>query len=196
MILARKRLITRLIMVAWLPAVAATFWGFSSQAFVPSAGGEPPATWPSDVSVKPAEGRYTLVVALHPECPCSSATLEELEKIMITTEGRVHAYAIFTVYRDLPHPVGETRSWRRTARIPDTSRILDDEGELARRFAALTSGEVRLYDPEGGLRFRGGITASRGHAGENPGARAVLNLVLGTCGAATPVATPVFGCPL
>ena len=196
MTLARKLLVTRLMMVAWLPVVAAGFWGFSSQAFVPAAHGEPPSTWPAGNGFEAAAGRYSLVVALHPECPCSSATLEELEKIMIKTEGRVQAYALYTDYADLPQPVGDTRNWRRAARIPHTSRILDDEGAQVRRFAALTSGEVRLYGPEGGLRFRGGITGSRGHAGENPGSLAVRDIVLEMCGASTPVATPVFGCPL
>jgi hypothetical protein len=193
---ARKLLVARLLMIAWLPMVAAGFWGFSSQSFVPSPAGEPPATWPAGLSLEPAAGRYSLVVAIHPECPCSSATLEELSKIMSKTGDRLQTYAIYAGYRDLPQPIVETRNWRRAAGLPHTSRLLDDDGRLTRRFAALTSGEVRLYDPEGGLRFRGGITASRGHAGENPGARAVHDIVLDLCGASTPVATPVFGCPL
>jgi hypothetical protein len=58
-----------------------------------------------------------------------------------------------------------------------------------------TSGQVLLYDASGRLRFRGGIRPSRGHEGDNTGRRALEALLLGD-GAAPPLSTAVFGCPL
>jgi hypothetical protein len=53
---------------------------------------------------------------------------------------------------------------------------------------------VILYDAAGRLRFSGGITAARGHAGDNLGRSAIVELLEGDSPTAT--ATPVFGCSL
>jgi hypothetical protein len=57
-----------------------------------------------------------------------------------------------------------------------------------------TSGQAFLYDAWGHLLFSGGITAARGHIGDNMGRRSVASLVSGKPSALT--STPVFGCPL
>jgi len=62
------------------------------------------------------------------------------------------------------------------------------------RVGAETSGYVLLYDRSGQLRFRGGITAGRGHAGDNAGEDAVVALVTGR--PASRQQTPVYGCSL
>ena len=51
-----------------------------------------------------------------------------------------------------------------------------------------------LYDAGGQLRFSGGITPARGHAGDNAGRSAIVALVESASSA--PVETPVFGCSL
>ena len=70
----------------------------------------------------------------------------------------------------------------------------DDDGAEARRFGVETSGQTLLYDARGALIFSGGITGSRGHAGENAGAAALAALL--TRGAAAQRGADVFGCPL
>jgi hypothetical protein len=75
------------------------------------------------------------------------------------------------------------------------SAAWDPDGREARVFGAQTSGVVFLYDTHGELLFEGGITGSRGHAGENFGAdRLAAALRSGRPGAGTP--SPVFGCSL
>jgi hypothetical protein len=65
-------------------------------------------------------------------------------------------------------------------------------GVEAERFQTKTSGQAILYDSAGHLRFNGGITASRGHEGDNVGLDAIADEIMrpGT-GAAH---APVFGC--
>jgi hypothetical protein len=72
------------------------------------------------------------------------------------------------------------------------ARKVDNNGIGARRFGSSTSGQVMLYN--GQLLFSGGITASRGHSGENDG-RSVI-IALPTEGQAATNERPVFGCRL
>jgi len=82
----------------------------------------------------------------------------------------------------------------RAQAIPGVNVFHDPGGREMRRFGAETSGQTMLYDAGGTLRFRGGITASRGHEGDNPGRSAIVaSLGEGTVQRAT---TPVFGCSL
>ncbi|HMJ91341.1 MAG TPA: hypothetical protein VK530_16080 [Candidatus Acidoferrum sp.] len=88
-----------------------------------------------------------------------------------------------------------TSSLRRNATaIPGVTVSDDPEGEQARLFGAETSGSVLLFDRAGKMIFHGGITSSRGHAGDNVGESAVLSLVVGEKTVVTQ--TPVFGCAL
>jgi hypothetical protein len=64
----------------------------------------------------------------------------------------------------------------------------------ARRFHAATSGETFLFDASGKLLFQGGVTASRGHEGENIGRSTLTALVL--TGQAERDRSVVFGCAL
>jgi hypothetical protein len=99
------------------------------------------------------------------------------------------------VYR--PRPVEP--AWARTAivetldQLPNTDVVADVDGIYATRLGMLTSGAVVLYSPQGDVEFAGGITASRGHAGDNPGA-AAISRILG--GARSIRRTPVYGCPI
>jgi hypothetical protein len=72
--------------------------------------------------------------------------------------------------------------------------VVDPEGLEAGRFGAETSGHTLLYGTDGRLLFSGGLTASRGHAGENVGESAIIALV----NHQTPLRsqTLVFGCAL
>ena len=78
--------------------------------------------------------------------------------------------------------------------LPGASIVRDDEGAEAHRFGVETSGQTLLYDRSGALVFSGGITGSRGHAGENAGELALISLL--TNGRSDRRATSVFGCPL
>ena len=71
---------------------------------------------------------------------------------------------------------------------------LDEGGVEASRFGAATSGQAILYDGDGRLVFSGGITAARGHFGDNAGSQALARLLID--GMPSRPHTPVFGCAL
>ncbi len=113
---------------------------------------------------------------------------------MAGRQGKVRAYALFL------KPEGVDAAWTNAGivanakAIPGVTVLSDDDGALARHFGVKGSGHVLVYDAVGRLRFSGGITAARGHEGDNLGTDSVLALLQRGTGDAS--ATPVFGCPL
>jgi len=148
--------------------------------------GTAPASWTGGDLARP-----TLIVAAHPRCPCTRATLHELESILQAAGPRVSCVVLFTV------PAAAGDGWMRSdvwkqAALPVKVRA-DIDGREAGSLGARTSGHTFLFAADGRLLFSGGITASRGHVGPSTGRGAVL-AQLDREGAA--METPVFGCPL
>jgi len=101
---------------------------------------------------------------------------------------------IFYVPADSNEDWAHTDLWKAATKIPDVRLTADPDGNIARQFGARTSGQTLLYDLHGKLAFSGGITAARGHSGDNDGRDSIVALLLGK----TPIRhiTPVFGCAL
>ncbi len=163
---------------------------------MPGAAGQPYLTWPAASQLQRNSHGYTLVVLLHPECPCSAATLAELATILDHSAGRLHADVVFADYDEIPSRPEASALWRQASLLTGVTLRKDSDGSEIRSFAAITSGETRLYSPSGELLFQGGITAARGHVGDNPGQAAVIDWVAGRRPASAPHSTPAFGCAL
>jgi hypothetical protein len=136
----------------------------------------------------------TLVMFMHPHCPCSRASVGELAEVMAHCQGRVNAHVLFLQPTEMKADWVETDMWREAAKIPGVTVSRDEAGREARLFGAETSGDTALYDAKGRLMFHGGITISRGHHGDNPGHDAVQSLLLGEPVQLTDA--PTFGCSL
>jgi hypothetical protein len=61
----------------------------------------------------------------------------------------------------------------------EVSVVIDRAGREARRWNVTTSGHVIVVDPQGQVRFRGGITPGRGQQGSNVGSRWLWQLLSG-----------------
>ena len=160
----------------------------------PAAPGQAPAHWPAESKIQPDFGVPTLVVMAHPHCPCTRATLGELAVLMATVQKRVNAVVVFVVPNGVPEKWEETDLWRNAAQIPGVRVVKDPGGKEAALFGALASGQTMFYDTDGKLQFSGGITASRGHSGDNVGRSTITALLFNGKSAAK--STPVFGCYL
>jgi len=166
-------------------------WTYES---TPGLAAAAPLSWPADSQLQPASDRASLVMLVHPQCPCTRASIGELAAIMAHCEGRVNAYVLFMKPEGSAENWEKTDLWQSAAKIPGVSVISDPNGEEAQRFHAVTSGQTLLYDTKGQLLFTGGITASRGHSGDNAGRSAIVSLINREVPDTTE--TSVFGCPL
>jgi hypothetical protein len=190
---ASKSLFTAAIAL-WLILVScgiAFMWNYQS---TPGAQGDPPSQWPQESRIKSIPQLPTLVLAIHPYCPCSRATIGELALLMAHAQGLVNANVLFVKPRGFSEEWEKTDLWRSAASIPGVRVMTDDQGVEAALFRSRTSGQAMLYDVQGRLVFSGGMTNSRGHSGDNDGRSAILSLL--TTGTAISKEAPVFGCPL
>jgi hypothetical protein len=147
--------------------------------------------WPETSSLPRRAGRPTLVMLAHPRCPCTRASLGELEIIAAQTQGLLDLHVVFLQSKAFDYRSG---LWRTAVALPGANVRVDPDGVEIGRFGALASGHVLLYDAAGRLAFSGGITSSRGHSGANTGRDAVVTLA--RQGRAEVLNTPVFGCAL
>src|SRR5207245_55082 len=116
-------------------------------------------------------------MVVHPHCPCSRASIEELAQIMTRCQGRLSSHVFFVKPIQCAQGWERTPLWDRAADILGVTVSCDEAGAEARRFGAATSGQVLLYQPDGTLVFSGGITLTRGHEGDNPGREAVIRFL-------------------
>lgn len=183
-----------ILLLLWTASVFGWFFFLESYSNTPGAGGLALEHWPVDSSISRSGDRPTLLMFFHPRCPCSTASMGELERLVAISQGLADIRAVFVRPEGTPCGWEQSDLWNLAKRIPDVQLSTDALGVEAKRFGALTSGEVRLYDTKGRLLFCGGITGARGHAGDNAGSAAVFSwLHWGTAGRAR---TFTFGCPL
>ena len=183
----------RVLVAGWLFATAAGLATLAAYANRPGQLGQPPALWPVDTGITRTRDGATLVVALHPACACSKATLEQLDRLAGFKPGAVRIVALVAQYAALPADADVLSAT--LAPMRNITRIADPNAALAQRFGALTSGHALLYDPAGRLRFSGGLTRARGHAGDSPGLDVLRSYVEGQP-LPTLATTSVFGCAL
>ncbi len=154
-----------------------------------------PALWPENAEIAFPAGKPALLVFLHPLCPCSRATLEELNGVLSslpkTSLPEIHLLFVRSV-KNPDWNGGEL--WERATHIPNAVRQWDVGGRIAVQFGARTSGATLLYGLDRSLLFQGGITGSRGHEGDNLGASR-LQTALET-GRRAATLSQVFGCAL
>jgi hypothetical protein len=180
--------------VVWAGAVVTgmnVLWRYRSTA---SASATTSDRWPDGSRLARDKARPTLVMFIHPHCPCSRATISELAELMERDRDRASVRVLFVKPDGTEEGWERTDSWNSANRIPGVVVETDRGGTEAVRFGAHTSGQALLFDAHGGLLFQGGITGGRGHVGNNLGRARVEALLEGR----TPdrSTSPVFGCAL
>jgi hypothetical protein len=178
----------------WLAVIMAGWIALTRYAGTPGAQILSPSQWPAESKIPLDPASPTLVMFVHPQCPCSVASMGELEALLAHTPQKLSVHILFL------DPAGSDKDWTHSdlwklaEAIPGVTIWRDTKGTEAGLFHADTSGHSVLYSSAGCLMFQGGITVARGHLGDNAGLDAVLALAGGKTPAQTH--TAVFGCPL
>ncbi|MDX1964940.1 MAG: hypothetical protein SFX18_17450 [Pirellulales bacterium] len=153
----------------------------------------PPLLWPRDGGISRSDGDYQLLMFAHPHCPCMRASLNELAAVISRSPTNMSVRIYFMCPGNNTH-WGQGNIVQQARGMTRVAVCWDRDGQIATHFGAQTAGHVLLYGKQGELLFSGGITAARGHEGQNAGRAAIISLVNGESAALT--RTPVFGCPL
>lgn len=187
--------VRKLWIAVWGIMVMATFATLANYTSRPGIAGAVPPDWPVESTITRASGRQ-LLLFLHPHCPCSNATLSELQRLVRLLPSSKQLALVY--YR----PSNSSASWEADYLNSEISlfrhaEIVDDvAGIEASRFGATTSGHVVLVGADNSIEFSGGITAGRGHEGDNP-AKSALVHILGTHSRwHGRTQFPVYGCSL
>lgn len=178
----------------WILCVTTGFLILAQEEFTPVKASSQVTLFPRSSALQLVSDKPTLVLFVHPHCPCTRASLHELDSLLAQTQNRVSAIIVFTIPDGVPAGWEKGDLWNSALTIPGLRVIRDPGGQEAHQFNVQGSGHVLLFASSGKLLFSGGITASRGHEGDNVGLTAVVSCILE--GHAAVKQTPVFGCSL
>ena len=190
----KNQVTTALLAFLWLGLVGFGIRILVSYETAPGQPGITPKEWPRESQIPRANDLATLIMVAHPQCPCTRASLDELAQAMAVVNGKASACVLFLKPKNSPNEWEKTDLWSAAAAIPGVTVLADIDGREAALFHVETSGHTLLYDKEGRLLFSGGITASRGHSGDNAGESAIVSLLTGSGSGRN--RTLVFGCSL
>jgi hypothetical protein len=188
-----------LAIAGWATAIGACWWKLAAYEFRLDAGPTAAvlAHWPSDTNLSRSAGRPAVLFFMHPKCPCTRASIAELERLLVLDQRGRHSPQL-TVVVTVPANAAEdwltTETVERARALANASIVIDRGGAEARRFGVATSGSVMWFDVKGRRLYAGGITASRGHEGDNAGRDALVGLLRGSREPAFGV--PALGCRL
>mgnify|MGYP003665393437 FL=1 len=182
------------LLVCWLILCAAGFWILWVYSNTPGTIGPPNLTPVFQTHLRVDTEKPTLVLFAHPRCPCTRATMSELERLQADFKDQVSTVIVFYEPVDSGPEWHDTDLWRRARSMHQTTTFSDIGGELAITTGATTSGQIGLMDADGNLEFWGGITPSRGHEGQSTGGIAIRALLRGHEPGHR--RTSVFGCSL
>lgn len=178
----------------WIGVIGGGWYAMQAYQLAPGPSQAAVRLWPAGVPFALDPQRPTLVLAAHPDCPCTRASLEELGRVAARLDTRVATHVLF--YSD---PAFDTAwragaGWRLASAVRGAALHADPDGRAARALGLQTSGHILLFAPDGRRLFSGGITPARGERGASAGASALIDLA--TTGRAARDTAPVFGCLL
>ena len=180
--------------LVWVLLVGAGFIWLVRYEFSPGRDAKAPGSWPDESRIERAPDHPTLLMFAHPRCPCTRASVAELARLVAQCQDQARIVVLFFRPKEGGEDWAMNDLWRNAASIPGVVTQEDEDGVEARRFGSETSGQLVLYDAQGRLMFEGGITASRGHEGDNAGRSALVAIL--NDGWTGQIRTPVFGCSI
>lgn len=177
----------RALIAGWILAVSAGMGAIVRYDSTPAAAHQVLAEWPRESAIGFDGSRPNLVMAVHPVCSCTRASLNELARMLPPLGGRARIVILL---------LGRNGNrYEQMVKDMNIESFADRTGVEASRLGLTTSGEIAIYAAGGNLLYSGGITESRAHEGDNP-AEAAAMAALQSAGSVGIRNAPVFGCEL
>lgn len=142
-----------------------------------------------------SQDKPRLLMFIHPQCPCTRASLRELDRLRSDIGQSKVDVAVVVMTGDAPQLQFANGLGMQAQQMTGIHVVQDPRGQLAASMGVWTSGQVLLYDAAGQLQFAGGITPSRGHEGNSIGRDMIRDIVLHDRKPDQP-RTAVFGCAI
>ena len=181
---------------SWIVSIMVSLGILTWYKFTPGEQVEIAGQWPKEASHLQTPGSANLVMFVHPECPCSLASMDELARLLPIIADHI---AIKVVFRELTGQYGRQLSehalWKKAKTLPHVQLLIDPGQKLENSFQAKTSGQTYLFDKEGRKIFQGGLTPLRGHTGETQ-ASSFIKQWSRQQTISRSISSSVFGCPM
>jgi len=88
--------------VLWGSLLVVGFLFLAQEEFTPVEASPPVALFPASSAVRLVSDKLTLVLFAHPHCPCTRASLRELDILLAETQNRVSVTVVFTIPDGVP----------------------------------------------------------------------------------------------
>src|SRR5881394_3410332 len=102
------RAISTLIVAIWLAGILSALWTIEAYKATPGKAGSTPARAPQNTVPDGVPGRLQLIMFVHPQCPCSRASLAELTEILAEEPSAAAVEIVFV------RPPGAGSTWNDT----------------------------------------------------------------------------------
>ncbi len=178
---------------AWIVCIAVSFGTLQRYAATAGEAHAPADDAEALIARHRQPDRGLIVMVVHPECPCTEASLAELGDLLARSRGRCTALILHYQPAQIPADWSDPPDYLELGGVR-VAVVADRAGEQALALGALTSGHAVFADSTGVIRFRGGLTLARGHRGRSPAQDAILAQLAG--GAASMSVAPIYGCAL
>src|ERR1051325_8825510 len=123
-----------LLAIVWLAVCSAGLWALWGYQYTP---GQPALRFPRRLFgnvIKPSAGAGTLLLFVHPRCPCTRASIDSLALIMTQSRGKIAAYALFFKPVSFAEKWERSDLWEEAAAIPGVTVLKDEGGAQAGYF--------------------------------------------------------------
>jgi hypothetical protein len=109
----------------WILGVVTGFLILAQEEFTPVKASPQVALFPRSSALKLVSDKPTLVLFAHPHCPCTRASLHELDGLLAQAQNRVSAIVVFTIPDGVPAGWEKGDLWNEAATIPGLRVIRD-----------------------------------------------------------------------
>lgn len=132
---------------------------------------------------------WKLVMVAHPDCPCTSASLQGLASAAPKLPKGAEVTVVFVGDR----PTEPTKNMHLASGILGAKSEWRTAKVAEQRYGARTSGTLVIYRPDGKVAYDGGITPGRGVLANDFAWRQIDRVITGK---PTLETSPVYGCAL